>query len=493
MNNNSNNNNENQNNQNNRKNNNNNDTPPDLEKLWDDLQQQLNRLLGKKNRNQNNNGGDFWQNYRGNPHNNYNDNNNQNNQNNGDFNGWNNQNFNYNNNNNNNNNGENIFSRFNGNLFGIICVLAAIIWFASGFYIVDASQRGVVLRFGSFKESTEPGLRWRLPYPFESNEIVDLTGVRTIEVGYRGTEKNKVLKEALMLTDDENIVNIQFAVQYILKDPMEYLFYNRDTDEAVKGAAESAMREIVGKSKMDFVLYEGREQIATEVTKLIQDILDRYRSGVLISKVTLQNAQPPEQVQAAFDDAVKAGQDKERQKNEGQAYANDVVPKAKGTAARLMQEADAYKQSLIAAAEGNAERFTQLNNEYKKAPQVTKERLYLEMMENVLSKTSKIVVDSGKNGNGGNLLYLPLDKIISSTRNNENFLENSQNSQNSQSLQNFHNFQNSNEQISINQSSSQNPMLGSDVPQIETPPRVLRNGNNNLNLNLNLDRNRENR
>lgn len=299
MNNNSNNNNENQNNQNNRKNNNNNDTPPDLEKLWDDLQQQLNRLLGKKNRNQNNNGGDFWQNYRGNPHNNYNDNNNQNNQNqnNGDFNGWNNQNFNY------NNNGENIFSRFNGNLFGIICVLAAIIWFASGFYIVDASQRGVVLRFGSFKESTEPGLRWRLPYPFESNEIVDLTGVRTIEVGYRGTEKNKVLKEALMLTDDENIVNIQFAVQYILKDPMEYLFYNRDTDEAVKGAAESAMREIVGKSKMDFVLYEGREQIATEVTKLIQDILDRYRSGVLISKVTLQNAQPPEQVQAAFDDA----------------------------------------------------------------------------------------------------------------------------------------------------------------------------------------------
>ena len=474
MNNNSNNNNENQNNQNNqnnRKNNNNNDTPPDLEKLWDDLQQQLNRLLGKKNRNQNNNGGDFWQNYRGNPHNNYNDNNNQNNQNNGDFNGWNNQNFNY---NNNNNNGENIFSRFNGNLFGIICVLAAIIWFASGFYIVDASQRGVVLRFGSFKESTEPGLRWRLPYPFESNEIVDLTGVRTIEVGYRGTEKNKVLKEALMLTDDENIVNIQFAVQYILKDPMEYLFYNRDTDEAVKGAAESAMREIVGKSKMDFVLYEGREQIATEVTKLIQDILDRYRSGVLISKVTLQNAQPPEQVQAAFDDAVKAGQDKERQKNEGQAYANDVVPKAKGTAARLMQEADAYKQSLIAAAEGNAERFTQLNNEYKKAPQVTKERLYLEMMENVLSKTSKIVVDSGKNGNGGNLLYLPLDKIISSTKNNENFLENSSNT---------------NTQNSVNQSSTAtNPMLDNDVPQIENPPRVVRDGKT-----INLERNRTER
>lgn len=474
------NNNENKNNQsnhNNQNNRNNNDTPPDLEKLWDDLQQQLNRLLGKKNRNnRNNNGGDFWQNYRGNPHiSSDNENNNNNNNNYDNFSTWGNQ------NNNNGSGGENFLTRLNGNLFGIIFVLAIIIWLSSGFYIVDASQRGVVLRFGSFKESTEPGLRWRLPYPFESNEIVDLTGVRTIEVGYRGTEKNKVLKEALMLTDDENIVNIQFAVQYILKDPMEYLFYNRDTDEAVKGAAESAMREIVGKSKMDFVLYEGREQIATEVTKLIQDILDRYRSGVLISKVTLQNAQPPEQVQAAFDDAVKAGQDKERQKNEGQAYANDVVPKAKGTAARLMQEADAYKQSLIATAEGNAQRFSQLNEEYKKAPQVTKERLYLEMMENVLSKTSKIVVDNGKNGSGGgNLLYLPLDKIISSTRNNENFLENSQNPQNTN---------NNNQAQNQNAIMSQNPMLDGDVPQVENPPRVLRNGTNNLNL----DRNREDR
>ena len=215
--------------------------------------------------------------------------------------------------------------KFLGSGLGLLAGLAAIVWMASGFYIVDASQRGVVLQFGRFKETTEPGLRWRLPYPIQSHELVNLTGVRTIEIGYRGSERNKVLKEALTLTDDENIVNIQFAVQYILKDPVEYLFNNRHPDDAVMGAAETAVREIVGKSKMDFVLYEGREQIATQASKLMQEILDRYQSGILISKVTMQNAQPPEQVQAAFDDAVKAGQDRERQKNEGQAYANDVI------------------------------------------------------------------------------------------------------------------------------------------------------------------------
>ena len=236
--------------------------------------------------------------------------------------------------------------------------------------------------------------------------------MRTIEIGYRGSERNKVLKEALMLTDDENIVNIQFAVQYILKDPVEYLFNNRHTDEAVMGAAESAVREIVGKSRMDFVLYEGREQIATQAAKLMQDILDRYQSGILISKVTMQNAQPPEQVQAAFDDAVKAGQDRERQKNEGQAYANDVIPKAKGTAARLMEEANGYKQRVIATAEGDASRFKQVVAEYAKAPEVTRQRMYLDTMQQIFANTSKVMVDAKGQGN---LLYLPLDKLMQAT------------------------------------------------------------------------------
>ena len=191
--------------------------------------------------------------------------------------------------------------------------------------------------------------------------------MRTLEIGYRGSEKNKVLKEALMLTDDENIINIQFAVQYILKDPVDYVFANRHPDDTVMQVAETAIREVVGKNKMDFVLYEGRDTVAANASKLMQDILDRYKTGILISKVTMQNAQPPEQVQAAFDDAVKASQDRERQKNEGQAYANDVVPKARGTAARLIEESEGYKKRVIATAEGDASRFKQILTEYAKA------------------------------------------------------------------------------------------------------------------------------
>jgi len=349
-----------------------NDGPPDLEELWRDFNRKLSGMLGKKGGGGGGNGGgdgprlpqfDFT-------------------------------------------------PRFLGGGVGLLAVLIAVVWLASGFYIVDASQRGIVLQFGSYNESTEPGLRWRLPYPIQSHEIVNLNGVRTVEIGYRGSERNKVLKEALMLTDDENIVNIQFAVQYILKDPVEYLFNNRSPDEAVMGAAETAVREIVGKSKMDFVLYEGREQIATQAAKLMQDILDRYKSGILISKVTMQNAQPPEQVQAAFDDAVKAGQDRERQKNEGQAYANDVIPKAKGTAARLMEEAEGHKQRVISTAEGDASRFKQVQTEYAKAPEVTRQRMYLETMQQVYSNTSKVLIDAKGQGN---LLYLPLDKLMQAT------------------------------------------------------------------------------
>ena len=299
-----------------------------------------------------------------------------------------------------------------GGGIGLIVVVVALIWIGSGFYIVDASQRGVVLRFGKYLEATQAGPRWHWPFPVEAVEVVSLSQVRTVEVGYRDNVKNKMLKESLMLTDDENIIDIQFAVQYFLKDPADYLFNNRAPDENVRQAAETAIREIVGKSKMDFVLYEGREQVAASTTKLIQDILDRYKSGILVSKVTMQNAQPPEQVQAAFDDAVKAGQDRERQKNEGQAYANDVVPKAKGAAARLMQEADGYKQRVIANAEGDASRFKQILVEYEKAPGVTRERMYIDMMQQILSSSSKVLVDQK---GGSNLLYLPLDKLIQST------------------------------------------------------------------------------
>lgn len=296
---------------------------------------------------------------------------------------------------------------------GLIVIIVALVWLSSGFYIVDASQRGVVLRFGKYVEATQPGPRWHLPFPIETVEVVSLSQVRTVEVGYRENVKSKMLKESLMLTDDENIIDIQFAVQYFLKDPADYLFNNRAPDENVRQAAETAIREVVGKSKMDFVLYEGREQVAAATTKLIQDILDRYKSGIVVSKVTMQNAQPPEQVQAAFDDAVKAGQDRERQKNEGQAYANDVVPKAKGAAARLMQEADGYKQRVIANAEGDASRFKQILVEYEKAPQVTRERMYIDMMQQIMTSSSKVLVDQ-KSGNGS-LLYLPLDKLIQST------------------------------------------------------------------------------
>ena len=290
-------------------------------------------------------------------------------------------------------------------LFGLI----ALVWLGSGFYIVDAAQRGIVTQFGRFKETTEPGLRWRLPYPIQANELVNLSGVRTVEIGYRGSEKNKVLNEALMLTDDENIINIQFAVQWALKDPMDFVFNNRHPEEAVAQIAETAMREVVGKSKMNFVLYEGREQIGVQVAALIQQILDRYKTGILVSRVTLQNAQPPEQVQASFDDAVKAGQDRERQKNEGQAYANDVIPKARGTAARLMEEANGYKQRVIATAEGDASRFRQINVEYARAPEVTRSRMYLETMQQIFANTSKVMIDAKGQGN---LLYLPLDKLM---------------------------------------------------------------------------------
>ena len=294
-----------------------------------------------------------------------------------------------------------------GNLAGLLAGLVALVWLASGFYIVDQGQRGVELRFGKYVETTQPGPNWHIPWPIESREVVNIDQVRTVEIGYRTNVKNEMLRESLMLTDDENIVDLQFAVQYIIKDPKDFLFVDRAPEEAVRQVAESAMREIVGRNKMDFVLYEGRADIAARAKALTQQILDRYKTGITISQLTLQNIQPPEQVQAAFDDAVKAGQDRERLKNEAEAYANNVVPRARGFASRLKEEAQGYQQAVIANAEGEANRFNSIVTQYAKAPQVTRERIYLDTMQTVMSNTTKVIVDQ----KGNSLLYLPLDKL----------------------------------------------------------------------------------
>jgi membrane protease subunit HflK len=287
--------------------------------------------------------------------------------------------------------------------------LVLAVWLASGFYIVVEGQRGVVLTFGKFSKETTAGLNWRLPWPIQSHEIVNLSQVRTLEVGYRNNVRTKVLKESLMLTDDENIIDLQFAVQYVVKDAQAYTFNVRRPDESAMQIAETAMREIIGKNRMDAILYETQVDVANKSRDLMQAIHDRYNTGIQISTVTIQNAQPPEQVQAAFDDAVKAGQDRERQKNEGQAYANDVIPRARGGASRLQQESEGYKQRVIANAEGDASRFKQLLTEYAKAPQVTRERIYIDTMREILSANSKIMMDYR---GSGNLLMLPLEKLL---------------------------------------------------------------------------------
>ncbi|GJI89983.1 protease modulator HflK [Rugamonas sp. R1(2021)] len=340
--------------------------PPDMEQLWRDFNQRLNSFFGQKNRPDNNGGG---------------------------------------------NGGGGGRSDLSGvrATAGAVGAVIALIWLASGSFIVQEGQTGVVYTFGKVSHTTGSGFNWRWPYPFQSDETVKVSQMRMVEIGYRGNVKNKQLREALMLTDDENIIDMQFAVQFKLKDPVAWLMNNRDEEETVRQVAETSIREVVGKNKMDFVLYEGRDKVGFETQQLMQQILDRYASGVLISAVTLQNVQPPEQVQGAFDDAVKAGQDRERQKNEGQAYANDVIPKAHGYASRLMQEAEAYRSMVTENATGNASRFKQVLTEYQKAPGVTRDRMYLETMQQIFSSASKVMVDAKT---GSNLLYLPLDKLI---------------------------------------------------------------------------------
>jgi modulator of FtsH protease HflK len=292
---------------------------------------------------------------------------------------------------------------------GVVLIIAALIWLGSGFYIVQEGRQAVVSQFGKYHKTVSAGFNWRLPYPIQSHQMVNVSQVQRVEIGTRSRPQR--LKEALMLTDDENIADIQFEVQYRIKadGAADYVFNNRRPEDSVMQAAESAMREAVGRKTMDSVLYESRGEIATEVQKRMQQILDRYRTGILVTAVAIQNAQPPEQVQAAFDDAVKAGQDRERAINEGQAYANDVIPRARGSAARLLQEAEGYKRRIVETAEGDASKFRSVVAEYQKAPAVTRERMYLETMQTIFANTTKVMVDTRGNNN---LLSLPLDRLV---------------------------------------------------------------------------------
>ena len=298
---------------------------------------------------------------------------------------------------------------------GFIAAGAIVLWGLSGLYIVDEGKRGVETRFGAYVSTTEPGLSWRFPSPIEQVQVVDVQNVQVIEVGYRsggGQGTGSVPREALMLTKDENIVDVRLAVQYQIKNAKDFAFNVLNPAATLKQVTESAERGVIGHSTMDFVLTEGRSEIVAEIQTEIQKVMDSYQSGIIITTVNLQDAQPPEQVQGAFEDAIKAREDEQRLINEAEAYSNEVVPVARGAASRKVQEAEAYKERVIAQATGEVSRFGQLLKEYKKAPTVTRQRIYLESMEEVLSNTSTVMVDV-KGGN--NLLYLPLDKLGNKT------------------------------------------------------------------------------
>jgi membrane protease subunit HflK len=296
---------------------------------------------------------------------------------------------------------------------GLLIAGAVVLWGISGFYIIDEGKHGVETRFGKYVATTQSGLNWHIPAPIEQVTVVDVKQQRYIEVGYRsgGTEQGlgSVPKEALMLTKDENIVDVRLAVQYQVKDAKDFVFSVVNPSATLKQVTESTERGVIGSSKMDFVLTEGRSEIVAQIKKEIQDVMDSYQSGIQVTSVNLQDAQPPEQVQNSFEDAIKAREDEQRLINEAEAYSNDIVPKARGAAARTLQEAEGYKDRVIAQAEGESTRFSKLLGEYTKAPEVTRKRLYIEAMESVLSGTNTFMVDV-KGGN--NMLYLPLDKII---------------------------------------------------------------------------------
>ena len=277
--------------------------------------------------------------------------------------------------------------------------LAALLglWLLSGFYIVDPAERGVVLRFGQFQRTTMEGPRWHLPFPLERVEKVNVDSIRT------STHKG------LMLTRDENIVNVEVAVQYRVGDAQHFLFNVRDPEGTLRDATISAVREVIGASTMDFVLGEGRSEVAARTQDLLQRTLDSYGTGLVVTSVNLQDAQPPEQVQSAFEDAIKAREDKQRIINEAYAHANAILPQARGAVARQLEEAQAYRDRRIAEAQGEADRFLALAGEYRQAPDVTRRRLYLETMERLLAANPKVLVEAG---NGSNVMYVPLDRWL---------------------------------------------------------------------------------
>ena len=295
---------------------------------------------------------------------------------------------------------------------GLIAGVAVLIWLGTGFFIVQEGQQAVITQFGKYHSTVGAGFQWRLPYPVQRHETVFVTQLRSVDVGRDAIVPATGLRESSMLTEDENIVDIKFVVQYRLNDARAYLFESRDPDGAVIKAAETSVREVVGKMKMDAALVEERDQIAPRVRNLMQTILDRYNVGIAVESVNLQLVRPPEQVQAAFDDVLKAGQERSRAKDEAQAYANDVIPRARGAASRLAEEAEGYRARIVSQAEGDAQRFRSVLTEYQKAPQVTRDRMYVDTMKEVFSNVTKVMVDAKS---GSTLLYLPLDKIMQMT------------------------------------------------------------------------------
>ena len=300
-----------------------------------------------------------------------------------------------------------------GGLLIVGLLIAALVWLATGFYRITEGQEGVVLRFGEFQNISLSGLHWRFPTPIDSVEIVDMGKIRAVEIGYRENSRtgqtSSVPFESLMLTADENIIDIKFAIQYQVKNSKDFLFNIRDPEGTLQQVAESAIRQQVGETRMDAILSVSREQVSIAVAATMQQLLDRYQSGIIISSVNMQDAQPPEQVQAAFADAVKAREDKQRLINEAEAYRNDILPRASGEAARMVAEAEGYEASLTARAAGVASRFDKLRVAYEQAPEVTRKRLYLETMEEVMSANRKVMIEGDA---GNNLLYLPLDRLI---------------------------------------------------------------------------------
>ena len=299
--------------------------------------------------------------------------------------------------------------------FKYILILAVLVWLLSGIYIVDPAERGVVLRFGAFQTSTTQGPHWHIPYPIEAVYKVNVEQVRATEIGFRNTQNSYsggVSSESLMLTKDENMVDVNLAVQYKIVDAKSYLFNVYQPELTLSHVVQSVIRQVVGDNTMDHVLTTGRDQVAQEVKTASQALLNDYGVGLMITAVTMQDAQPPIQVKASFDDVVKAREDEQRYINEARAYANDIVPKARGASQRIMAEAEAYKSQVVSKSEGEAYRFTQILTEYLKAPEVTRERLYRETLEDVLSSTNKVIVDSSSNS----LMYLPIDQLINSNR-----------------------------------------------------------------------------